>query len=338
MKKSIQFILFSLLCTGLFAQSDAVPQVHESQVRLVLAFTPAAKAKLGAQVASSKMFQAIDDLNLALLNSNVQRYVQLVRLVEIDFVESADFYDNVHRFSLLPQIDSLRKHYRASIAALVLDNPSKCGLPLVLDEPAESNTAFCGVHWECMVESYGLAHMIGHLYGAGHLSNDPYIPKEDSVPPVQSDYAHGYNWSFLDTDAGFKTIMAQEDDTWCKSVSMPDCYVAPYFSSPDALYSGVPTGIPGVCDNARVISENTGALAALYPLKSSGNASDTIRGQEMALLQSHGNVSNLGSFWIQDQSRARFRAATKITLQPGFKADEGAYFETILDSAMLNMR
>jgi hypothetical protein len=289
---------------------------------------------LGGPVAtSSAIAGACDALNMAMASSLVQRQTTLVRTVKVSMPAPAEFYDNVFDFAASKYVDSLRHHYRADLSILVVNDARMCGLPLILNHVAEVNTAYCAVDWRCMLYAYGLSHMVGHLFGAGHLASDDYDTEDDAT----FSYGHGYSWSFLDTDCGFTTIMGYYDDQNCCWSSIGIGNVIPYFSNPNVQYSGVPTGIDSIADNARVIRTHADSVA-FFNLNSSAITSDTVKNADLAYLLGIDRVQNGSHYWIRDSATVCFRAATKITLQPGFRAEEGTYFETVIDSAMLYLR
>ena len=330
MKPSILFLLLILSRISTWGQSDENPQ---ARLRLLIAITPAALDGLGGQTnAVNALLDAAESLNYSLAFSETDHQYDLVRTALIDFDESADFYDNVWRFHIDPYSILLRDRYKADVMVLVVDNASLCSLPLVLDELAESNTAYGAVNWRCMLNSFGLSHVVGHFYGAGHEPARDHIYPDDSAYPN----GHGYSWNFMDSDCGFATIMAYDDDAGCEEEGA-DCKIIPYFSNPMVTYSGVPTGIVGESDNASIIRQNAVSLQFM-DLSSQWNTSDTVANADLALLQGKSQVSSSGKYWVKDSAMVWFRAATKISLEPGFKVEEGAYFETILDSAMLDMR
>jgi hypothetical protein len=299
-------------------------------VRLLIAYTPAAMDSLGGEAAiTNAIMGAVDEMNLAYFNSEVEHWVQLVRTCAVGAQESDCFVQDVVAFSRMQEVDSLRTKYRADVAVLILDNPEFCGLPLIMDAVATASTAYCAVHWKCLMRNLSLPHQIAHLYGCSH-STQKVAAAGDGAPYA---YGHGYEWSYLDTDIGFATILGIDDQTNCaEEASDYQCYLIPYFSNPSVQYSGVPTGIAGLADNVRVLNMNGPLLANFYPLQPIQAVSDTVVAHDFAYLQALDTVRNEGNYYVGDTAMVWFQASDRVILDTGFTVMEGAYFETLLDS------
>jgi hypothetical protein len=300
------------------------------KVRLLIAYTPAAMDSLGGEKAvTDAIMGAVDEMNLAYFNSGVDHWVQLVRTCEVAAQESDCFVQDVHAFSEMEEVDSLRMKYRADVAVLILNNPEFCGLPLEMDAVASASTAYCAVHWKCLVRNLSLPHQIAHLYGCTHAT-ETVAAEGDGAPYA---YGHGYVWSFLDTDIGFATIMGIDDQTNCAAEESDyQCALIPYFSNPLVQYSGVPTGTADLADNVRVLNLNGPLLANFYPLRPVQAIADSVVGFDFAYLQAMDTVRNAGGYCVTDSAMAWFQAGSRVVLDTGFVVMEGAYFETLLDS------
>jgi hypothetical protein len=316
------------------ANGNPTAEAPTRPIRYLIAYTQAVEDSLGGPVnCTAALFDAAQEFRTVLQNSQVHRDVQLVRTVKLPMVESSDFYDDVFRFAGNATVQSLRIRYQADLAVIVMNNNSWCGTPLFQDQVAELNTAYCGVDWRCMVEAYGLAHQVAHLFGAGHNpTNDMDIPDD-----AYTTYGHAYDWAYLDTGIGFKTVMGYGDLVGCCWEFEGSGPFIPHFSNPDVWYSGVPTGIDSLCDNARLIRTFADSVA-FYALPSTNSSNDTVAFADMALLQGIDHVHPQWPYMVKDSASVWFRAATRVVMEPGFRVEEGAYFETVLDSAMLNMR
>jgi hypothetical protein len=323
----------------LLAMAGTFPSTAQAQdngyepmpyVRLLITYTPAAMDSLGGEAAiTNAIMAAVDEMNLAYFNSGVNHWVQLVRTCEVRAQESDCFVQDVVAFSQMQEVDSLRTRYRADVAVLILDNPEFCGLPLEMDAVAGTSTAYCAVHWKCLMRNLSLPHQIAHLYGCTHATNN--VAAEDDGAPYA--YGHGYEWSYLDTDIGFATILGIDDQTNCaEEESDEQCYLIPYFSNPLVQYSGVPTGVPGLADNVRVLNLNGPILANFYPLQPVQAISDTVAAHDFAFLQATDTVRNAGLYYVGDTAMVWFQAGSRVVLDTGFTVMEGAYFETLLDS------
>jgi hypothetical protein len=97
----------------------------------------------------------------------------------------------------------------------------------------------------CAVSNLTLAHEHGHNLGMEH------DPANGSAPSSAS-----YPWSFGHlVDGVFRTVMSYSNQ--CPS----GCARAPYYSNPNVVYSGYPTGIVDQRDNARTANATTPVVA-----------------------------------------------------------------------------
>ena len=99
----------------------------------------------------------------------------------------------------------------------------------------------------CAVGYYTFGHEVGHNFGAGHdirVYPNPFI-------------SYGRGHLIQPTGSTYRTIMAYGTTGHWTRVN--------YYSSPDVTFpaTGTSTGIAGVSNNARVITENRFKIAAL---------------------------------------------------------------------------
>ena len=104
---------------------------------------------------------------------------------------------------------------------------------------------FTAVNHACAVANVSFAHELGHLLGARH--NPEADPSTSPYP-----YGHGYQ-----QPAGpWRTVMAYA----CATTTCPRLE---HWSNPNVSISGRPTGTAATHDNARVLNERAGTVAAL---------------------------------------------------------------------------
>jgi len=131
---------------------------------------------------------------------------------------------------------------------LVLKHSQYCGQAYT-DEPRFGKT----IGWTkkpCALGVYIVGHELAHNFGAHH---DPRVAHNQLFS-----YGHGHliekgnGWN-----TGFRTIMAYSAEGHNPVVN--------YYSNPDVIYprTGTPTGVAGVSDNARVLREMIGQMAAM---------------------------------------------------------------------------
>lgn len=94
----------------------------------------------------------------------------------------------------------------------------------------------------CAQAHYSFSHELAHNFGAGHNIEAP-----DPASPIP--YARGRLLGSSEFDKSYRTIMAVRNGE-------DNLIVANYFSNPNAMHRGTPTGIVNVSDNALVITQN----------------------------------------------------------------------------------
>jgi Metallo-peptidase family M12 len=130
-------------------------------------------------------------------------------------------------------VRALRNEKRADVVALIVDDPSGCGLSTRVHADAEE--AFVVVHHACAALTYSLAHEVGHIIGARH---DVALDKNVTPFPYGHGYVNGTKW---------RDIMSYK-------ASCNGCPRVPIWSNPTIKYKGDQAGTPEL-DNARVILE-----------------------------------------------------------------------------------
>lgn len=327
MKKSIKPVFCSVLLAlaAVLAHKNAPAQA--CTVNLLIAYTDVAADSLkGDQSAIKQIIGAVQNLNTAYVYSAVNQQVVLVRTVRLDDVESGCFASDLNDFQANTFINALRDKYHADIAALVFTNKEFCGLPYLDNGVANASTAYCAVNYKCMISSFALSHQVAHLYGCSHYIE--FSELNDAVYP----YGHGYQWSFEGNgSASFSTIMGIEDDDFCGTDSTEACDVIPYFSNPNIQYQGVPLGIKGVHDNAQVLNQNANIIGSFKLLPNNQlSLTDTVNVHNIALATAKDTLGTGQRYMVIDSAKVIFKAGKKIILNPGFMADEGVHFETVV--------
>lgn len=330
MKKSIKLILYALLTlAGNIAYKKAAAQ--QCTINLLIAYTDrAAEGLQGNPTAIQKIKEAVQRLNEAYTNSGVTHQVLLVRTVRLNDPETDCFVEDLDAFQVSTYINALRDQYHADIAALVLANKEFCGLPYEDNAVATTATAYCVVNYRCMFSNFALSHQVAHLYGCSH-----YIEQADPTDDAVYTYGHGFQWDANADDEGsrfFSTIMGVDDADFCGGSSEGSCTIIPYFSNPAVQYQGVALGEPGVHNNAKVLNENAATIAALKPLPDvQNNLSDIVDLHNIAIATARDTLrTGEQGYRIIDSATVRFQAGEKIILDPGFRIEEGARFETVI--------
>lgn len=182
---------------------------------------------------------AIEEANESFVNSGLPNIkLRLVHNEAIEYDESdGEHFDHLYRMAdgtgPFKTVRKLRNEKRADIVALIVDDPSGCGLSTRV--AAEADEAFVVAHHSCAALTYSLAHEIGHIIGARHDRN-----LDKSAVPFP--YGHGYV-----NGAKWRDIMSYKE-------SCDGCPRLPFFSNPTVKIKGERGGAVDT-DNARVILE-----------------------------------------------------------------------------------
>jgi hypothetical protein len=182
---------------------------------------------------------AVEQGNESFANSGLRNIkLRLVHSQQVDYDESkGEHFDPLYRMvDGMPgfaKVRALRNEKRADVVALVVDDPSGCGLSTRV--AADADEAFVVVHHACAALTYSLAHEIGHIIGARH---DRALDRNTSPFPYGHGYVNGTKW---------RDIMSYKS-------SCNGCPRLPFWSNPTITIMGESGGTVDT-DNARVILE-----------------------------------------------------------------------------------
>ena len=183
---------------------------------------------------------AFHEANMVLKNSQVGLRLQVVGLVPVAYRDSGGIYGDL---GALPGIVStLRSTHRADLVMMIVEREDQGWDGVAGIGPAGGNSSVAySVFRRAAVMGYPLVvHELGHLFGCSH---DRQTNASDGGSGAYPD-AHGHR--FEADGVTYVTVMGYQP-----GISIP------YFSNPDVLYRGVPTGIPlgqpQSADNARTL-------------------------------------------------------------------------------------
>ena len=147
-------------------------------------------------------------------------------------------------------VAALRDQYGADMVSLIVENGAGfCGMGYVQRSvgPGFASSAFQVTARSCAVGNLSLAHEHGHNLGMEHDPANGPAPSSASYP-----------WSFGHYVSGvYRTVMSYPSPCGCSRVA--------YFSNPNVIYSGSPTGLVDQRDNARTANSTVSIVAAFRP-------------------------------------------------------------------------
>ncbi|WLD58075.1 M12 family metallo-peptidase [Salinispirillum sp. LH 10-3-1] len=240
---------------------------------------------------------AVDIMNTALVDSNVDGRVRLVGLFPAGFNVASSANADLDNLRTDAQANDLRERYSADFVSLVTSRAEYCGLGY-MSTTYSSNFLwpYTWVSGRCVVGST-LAHELGHNMGLYH--DDVASPRNNSSgTPVQA--IEPFAWGHFRANE-FTTIMAYGSScNWrCRSLYQ--------FSDPDILdpVSQLPTGVPNLANNAEVLRRY---LPFVERWRSQPASLST------ALGLNTGTVSTLGStVWVAQNRQPRNNAPTVLS-------------------------
>lgn len=208
-------------------------------VDVLAVYTPQARAAAGSAANVEAQIQAaVDRANLSFTNSLVNAAFRLVRVAEVAHNDAANLDTDLSWVQTDPTVASLRNSSGADLVSLIVENGGGyCGMGFLMQSV---NTGFAPYGFQvtargCAVGNLSYAHEHGHNSGMEH---DP----ANGSPSTSASYPYSFGHT---VNGVFRTVMSYASQ--CPN----GCTRLPYFSNPNVLYSGYPTGVPDQRDNAR---------------------------------------------------------------------------------------
>jgi hypothetical protein len=191
--------------------------------------------------------------NYVLNNSQTNVTMNMVYKYETNYVEAFDDHTNLEALrnqedSIMDEVHSLRKQYRADLVTMVSITYTGGGLAYFPnDEDYFYNYGYCDMGFSLskvtgLLSGSAMIHELGHNMGCSHgnYDNDYGL----------FSYSSGY-WGVDRNGNYFYTIMRYQPNI---SITNGNYSVRiPYFSNPDVSYNGVPTGDAETANNALTI-------------------------------------------------------------------------------------
>lgn len=135
----------------------------------------------------------------------------------------------------------------ADVAALFVNDFNSCGIGYV--NTIDAKYTFTATRKSCALGYYSFGHEVGHNIGMVH---DPASSSSRPYP-----YGTGHLIEKGTASTGYRTILAFQSEGHSQRVN--------YYSNPNVVLpqTGTPTGVDGLSDNARLLTEKRLKLAAI---------------------------------------------------------------------------
>lgn len=229
--------------TGRSQQDDG------SVIDVMIVYTPAAMNAAGGQNAIQSLAQSsITSTNNVYANSQIDTRLELVYLGLVNYQESGNISTDLNRLrgtsdGFMDEVHGIRNDVNADLVALLSVASDFCGVAYLMTNLSTgfASNAFSVTAYQCAVSNLTFAHELGHNMGCAHDRNN--------AGTALFPYSYGHRWT---TTGGQlrRSVMAYSPGTR-----------RPFFSNPNVIDGGAPTGVPNSEDNARSINEAAFTIA-----------------------------------------------------------------------------
>lgn len=286
---------------------------YDCKIRVLVLYTPNAKDSVSN--IKNTILTAVALTNQSFVNSQINYQIELVYAGQTNYTETGNIDTDLLRFrnagdGYMDEVHTLRNKYSADVCVLLNYDILYCGE--ATDIGVTAANAFCVVSINCATSNYSFGHEIGHLLGCRH---DP--SHDSNTTPFA--YGHGY----VHPSNTWRTIMAYGDST---------CHRKQYWSNPNVLYNGTPTGTVATQNNARVWNERSNTIMAFrQPDSNVTFTSSDMPNTQYADVIAKQNITTSGTVNTNSGNTLKMRAGNSINIQPGFSIQAGAEFSANIE-------
>ncbi len=235
--------------------------LEQVNIDLMIVYTPNAASWANSSGGINNIIsQAVTRANTSHNNSNTNVSLRLVHSAQVSYTENNNGYGSVKDLERLTNtgdsymdiVHDWRDEYGADLVALFTFCHDTGGLAWGLmanhlNFPEWSaGYGFSITRVQQAASTYTMVHELGHNMGAGHH-------KQQSVQAGPQCFSYSAGWRWSSSSRWYNSVMSYSHGSYYsnKITSTP----VPYFSNPNVLHLGVPTGHSSNGDNARTIRE-----------------------------------------------------------------------------------
>ncbi|MCB1607947.1 MAG: hypothetical protein KDI71_13335 [Xanthomonadales bacterium] len=232
--------------------SAPVPEGSTVIIDVLVVYTPEARDGAGGVNQIEAVAQAaVDNANLSFSNAQSTPRLRLVDARLANYNDTGVSSNDLSWVRNDPEVAAWRNEVGADMVGLITNDLDACGRGYVMRNPGPgfAGSAFQVTARGCAVGNLSYAHEHGHNMGMEHDPANGTSPGSASYP-----FAFGHFVS-----GSYRTVMSYSSE--CTG----GCTRRPYFSNPEVIFMGVPTGIADERNNAQTGINVAAIVAAFRP-------------------------------------------------------------------------
>ena len=234
------------------------PEAVVNRIDCMIVYTPSARDYANSvSTINTFVSQAMQLAQLGMDNSQVEITMRLVYSALVDYAESGSSSTDLSRLTnvgdgYMDEVHTWRNTQGVDLVHLFTKVDDTGGLGWLMTTASGMPAyAFCIGRVQQVSWTTTTVHEWGHNMGCHHRKDQP-------VQPGPGLYSYSAGWRWIGTDGKkYCSIMSYQDDYGGATPTQ-----VAYFSSPNILYQGVPTGNAVDGDNARTLRETKAVIAA----------------------------------------------------------------------------
>ncbi len=224
---------------------------------IMVVYTALSRAGAGGREAIETLIElAVIEANDCFANSLINLQLNLAHTRELAYSETGDMQLDLYNLAFglggMGEVDNLRTiQFKTDLVCLITEREDTgyiAGIAYLLQTPSGNSTypSYSVVRRAYAVGDYTFAHEVGHNLGCAH-------DRDNSGGQGAFPYSYGHR--FNAAGVTYATVM-----------TYPPGVRIPYFSNPNVLYDGVPSGVssafPNSADNAASINQTAPVVSA----------------------------------------------------------------------------